>query len=104
MMSNTGDAIGSVTIGGARLDDLELDVVAEHRAQLAQQIVVGLAGQRAAVDLELGDAGDHVRLRAGAHDRRRGGVASSAEKLRAIDAPGHEPRDAREQLRPRDAA
>ena len=85
-----------------RLHDLELDVGAEHRAQLAQQIVVGLAGQRAAVDLELGDAGDHVRLVAGAHDGRRRGVAEQRREAARDRRAGHQPRDAREQLRPRE--
>jgi hypothetical protein len=38
------DSTGSVTIGGAELHDLELDVVAQHRAQLAQE-VLGRSGR-----------------------------------------------------------
>ena len=68
---------------GVVADELELDVPADERLHLRDQLVRREAGQRAAVQLELDLARDDVDLVAAADDRRVDGVAEHRLHRRA---------------------
>ena len=79
-----GDAVDGSSLVGLDLD--RLGQVAERLVEHRADVLAGLAGQRADVDLELDPVGDDVGLRAAVHDRgRERGVGARVRLARQPD-------------------